>query len=100
MAGEGQDPTIWELYRGIERLESAVKDLGGKVVSTEVYLADKKAAEERIGRVESRVRDVEAAGQESEKLKRQQRLTISLAIASPILGLVVTFVATGGLVAR
>lgn len=100
MPPEGAEPTPWELMRGIDRLENAVNQLGGKVVSTDVYLADKRAAEERVGRAESRLRDLEGAGQETEKLKRQQRLTITLALASPVVGLVVTFIATGGLVAR
>ncbi len=100
MAGDAAEPTPWELMRGIERLESAVKDLGGKVVSTDVYLADKKGADERATRAESRIRDLEGALQEAEKLRRSQRFTISLAIASPVIACVMAFVIAGGLVVR
>lgn len=91
MPDQGPEPTPWELMRGLQRIEASVEKLGGKVVSTDLYLADKS-------RSDARLRTLEEQTQEAEKLRRQQRLTITLAIASPVLVIAAQFVLRGGLV--
>ena len=100
MPPEGPEPSNWELMRGLDRLEKTVDRLGGKVVSTEVYVADKQAADARATRGESRIRDLENQAQDAEKLKRTQRTTIILAICSPLLAGMGAFVIAGGLAIR
>lgn len=86
---EGPEPTGWELMRGLVEVKAAVKDLGSGFVPLGVYAADAKGNDDRHERAESRLAELEKNAQEADKLKRNQRLTISLAFAVPI----VTFVA-------
>lgn len=88
----GPEPTGWELLRGLQELKQEVGKIGEKVVPLDVYNADKQGTAERFVRVEARVSGIETNSVEAEKLKRQQRLTISLAIASPFLALLVGFI--------
>lgn len=88
----GSEPTGWELLRGLGEVKGAIDKLGGKVVSTELYAADKKAAEarnlaqdEKIAALQHAQLSVEENRKESEKLKRSQRLAIALGISSPVI---------------
>ena len=94
----GPEPTGWELMRGLELVRGEISQIGGRVVSAEVYNADKLAAGDRMLRAEARLRDLETNAVEGEKLKRSQRLTISLAIASPVVAAVIGWITSGGLV--
>ena len=89
----------WELvvYR-LDSMEKAIKELGGQVVPMNVYTADKQAAAERAGRAEAAIAELKTNALESEKLKRSQRLTISLAIASPFIAALVGWITNGGLI--
>lgn len=93
MTDLGPEPTGWELMRGMADLKAAVEKLGDKVVPLDVYNADKRGVDERFNRVESRVRDVEAAGVEGEKLRRATRLTITIAAVGPILAFALSYLA-------
>ena len=95
MPDQGPEPTGWELLRSLDGLKKDIAKIGDKVVPLDVYNADKQGISERFGRVESRVRDQEQNGQDAEKLKRSQRLTVSLAIASPVLAFVGALVLRG-----
>lgn len=106
MTEQGPEPTGWELMRGIKDLRDELRGVGARVVSTDVYLADKTASNERMARVEARQRDAEAALAEERKerladqenAKRNEtesartrgtmRLTIALAIAAPIISII------------
>lgn len=81
----GPEPTGWELLRGLENLSKEVAKVGDRVVPLDVYNADKIGNSERHGRSEARIGSLEANGIEQDKLRRSQRLTISLAIVGPIL---------------
>jgi hypothetical protein len=92
MPDQGPEPTGWELLRRFDGLEREISKIGDKVVPLDVYNADKQGIAERFVRVESRVRD---QGQDAEKLKRSQKLTVSLAIASPVLAFIFALVLRG-----
>jgi hypothetical protein len=92
---QGPEPTGWELLRSLDGLKAEVAKVGDRVVPLDVYNADKQGIAERFVRVESRVRDQEQNGQDAEKLKRSQKLTVSLAIASPILAILFNAVSKG-----
>jgi len=89
MPDDGPEPTGWELMRGLTEVKQAVKDLGSGFVTVKEYAADTKGNDERHERAEARLADLERNAQDADKLKRQQRLTITIAFAVPI----VTFVA-------
>lgn len=97
-AEQGPEPTTWEVMRGLDLLRAEVEKIGSRVVSIDVYNVDKIAHSDRTGRAESRIRDLEQNAVESEKLKRQQRLTISLAVASPFIGAAAVWLMAGGLI--
>lgn len=79
----------WELvvYR-LDSMEKSIKELGGQVVPMNLYTADKQAASERAQRAETAITKLETNQTEADKLKRSQRLTIALTIASPFLAII------------
>lgn len=104
----GPEPTGWELMRGLDGVRKEIEKIGSRVVPLDVYAADRKGADERFQRAEARLRDVEvekaeskrqqeANAAEAEKLRRQQRFAIALALVSPLLALVIDAIRTGGL---
>lgn len=104
---QGPEPTGWELLRGLNSLREEVSKVGGRVVSMEVYTADKRGVDERFGRAEERIRELEteraaavkdrdAAAVASEKQRRQNQFAIALAVVGPILGFILTRL-TGGI---
>jgi hypothetical protein len=95
MPDQGPEPTGWELLRNLQDLKADVAKIGDKVVPLDVYNADKSGIAERFLRIESRMRDQEQNGQDAEKLKRSQKLAISLAIASPVLAFIGALVLRG-----
>lgn len=91
MTEQGPEPTGWELLRAINRIEKELAQIGEKVVSHAAYESDQRGNDERHSRTENRVKDLESTVAEADKLKRQQHLTIALAITSPLVAFVLTF---------
>jgi hypothetical protein len=85
---QGPEPTNWELMRRLDKVDESIGKLGTDFLSTAVYSADKRGNDDRHTRAESRLTELEKNAQDADKLKRSQRLTITLAFAVPI----VTFV--------
>lgn len=85
---DGPEPTNWELMRRLDKLDANIERMGAGFVTVGVYAADKKGNDERHVRGEDRLTDLEKNMQDADKLRRQQRLTVTLAFAIPI----VTFV--------
>lgn len=81
----GPEPTGWELMRGLDEVKKSIEKIGERVVPLELYNADKQGNAERHQRAEARLTELEKGNVETDKLRRQQRLTISLAILAPIL---------------
>ena len=86
----GPEPTGWELLRAIGGLRSDIHEISEKVVPLALYTAEKHAHEERQSRAEARLKNLEGGLIEAEKLRRQQRLTITLAIAAPVVAFTFT----------
>lgn len=84
----GPEPTGWELMRGLTEVKALIKDQGKSYVDQGVYNSDARGNDERHVRAEARLAELEKNAQDADKLKRSQRLTITLAFAVPI----VTFV--------
>jgi|SRR5690606_18583898 len=102
----GPEPTGWELMRAITRLERVITDSANAAVQQKVYDADKKGNDERHGRSESRIRDLEATNareaeskraqlEEAERVRRTTKLSISLAVASPFIAAAVGLILNG-----
>jgi len=107
MAGtdQGAEPTGWELMRALSDFKNDIKadiaevkqdvsQLGGRVVSVDVYNADQRGNTQRHERAEARIRDIENGQVESDKLQRSQRIAITVGVLAPV----VTFI--GALVAK
>lgn len=97
MTEQGPEPTGWELLRAIRDLKTELGKVGDKVVPLGVYAADQKANDDRHVRSEERITAQEKNAVEADKLKRSQRLTISLAFATPVIAALVGWVTGGGL---
>jgi hypothetical protein len=103
---QGAEPTNWELLRALESFKADVKTdiadvktdlslLGGRVVSVELYNSDNRGNTSRHERAEARITDIEKGSIEAEKLRRANRLTVSIAILSIVvtaLGVLIKFV--------
>ena len=85
MTEQGPEPTGWELMRRLDDLQRAIDKVGDRVVPLGVYESDQRGNAERHARSEARLKLLEETGVEGEKLRRQTRLTVALAIVSPIL---------------
>jgi len=99
MTEQGPEPTGWELLRAINRIERAVESGLSRAVQLDAYAADQRGVDERFQRAEARLRTVEqaqkdekTAEQDATRLKRSQQLTITLAIASPVLSFLLLLV--------
>jgi hypothetical protein len=90
-ADQGPEPTGWELMRGLTEVKEAIKELGADVLPISVYNEAQRGNTQRHERAEARIKDLEQNATESEKLRRSTRLAISLAIASPIVTLLVGY---------
>lgn len=88
---QGPEPTGWELMRGLDSLKVSVDRLGGQVLPIGVYNADKTGVDDRFKRAEARLAELEKNATEGEKLRRSNRLAISLAIASPIITFIIGY---------
>lgn len=102
----GPEPTGWELMRAIVRLENLITNSANASVQQKVYDSDRTGNDDRHARAEARIRDLETrnaneaqqrqhVAEEAEKMRRQQKLTISLAIASPFLAAIVGIIMNG-----
>lgn len=105
--GSSREPGPWELMRGLERVERAVSELGGKVVSSEVYKRDRESDERRFVEIESDVKAINTTNaaketaerqraDEQERIKKGNQFAILMAIAGPIISAVITFILTRG----
>lgn len=104
---QGPEPTGWELMRGLEGLRDEVRNIGGKVVTQAAYDSDKRAMEDRLKAMRDEIdgfhtkssdRDRAEAAQRSEndRFRKNMNLSIALAVASPIIAAVVSFLAVRG----
>jgi hypothetical protein len=87
--------------RGLTRVELAINNLGAKVVSVDLYLADK-------ARTDARIKDLEVSAKESEKSRQlaeeraedqrsRNRWTILALVATPFVTILVTFLLRGSI---
>jgi len=56
----GKEPGNWELYRGIERVEQALREGFAGTVSQAVYSAEKQATNERIDNLGGEVAEIKS----------------------------------------
>jgi hypothetical protein len=100
MADNGPDPTPWELMRGLTRVEEAIRQFTGKVVSLDVYNADKERMNSRLRDLETEARAAKAAetaaDNRAEDQRSRNRWTIIALIASPFVSAIVIFIVQGG----
>lgn len=100
-ADQGPEPGGWELMRMLTALRGDVKELGGNVVSAQVYASDKQAADQRAARAEARLAELErsreahsaAAAQaqaEKDKQNRQNRFLLTMAFVGPVAAIIAT----------
>lgn len=105
---ETKSPSNWELYRGIERVEIAVQSLTQGSVSSQVFAIEKAALNGRIDGLNERVVELTAqdlvnkraiadANKAEEEQRNRNRLFVYGIIAAPIVGVIVSFIASGGL---
>ena len=98
---QGPEPTPWELMRGLNRLTDAIHQLGGKVVSVDLYTADQNRVTSRLKDLENAIRDAKAAelaadNRADDQKSRIRWILIGL-VASPFLAAIVFFIVQGGL---
>ncbi|MFJ3383988.1 MULTISPECIES: hypothetical protein [unclassified Curtobacterium] len=104
---QGPEPTGWELMRRLDSLSLEISSIGNKVVSQAAYDSDKRGLDERLHRIEGEIdgfhtktaeRDKSEAAQrgENERFRKNMNLSIALAVASPIIAFIVTFLTTRG----
>lgn len=74
--------------RGLTEVKTLINDQGKSYVNQGVYNSDSRGNNERHTRAEDRLSELEKNMQDSEKLKRSQRLNVTLAISVPIITLV------------
>ncbi|WP_022886351.1 hypothetical protein [Glaciibacter superstes] len=101
MPDQGPEPTPWELMRGLKRVEDAVGAIGGKVVSVELYAADKARTDSRLRDIEQGLKEAAQASRAEENRSEDQKarnrwLLIGL-IASPFVSAIAIFIIQGGL---
>jgi len=101
MAENGPEPTPWELMRGLSRVEEAIHQLGGKVVSLDLYTADQVRVSSRLRDLETGIREAKAAETAADNRADDQRarnrwLIIGM-VAGPFVSTIVVFIVQGGL---
>lgn len=107
MDTQGPEPTGWELMRGLDAVREEVRALGGKVVSQAAYDSDKKGIDVRFKRLEDEVdsfhtksseRDKAEAAQrqENDRFRKNMNLSLTLAVASPIIATIIAFLFRSG----
>jgi hypothetical protein len=109
MADEvGKEPGNWELYRGIERVEQTLKEISANSLSAAVFAIEKAGIQGQIASLAEHqvAQDAQAKADRESNAKYQQaqedqknknRLLMYGMFGGPIVAIVVTFVATGGL---
>ncbi|TFD09833.1 hypothetical protein E3T26_14495 [Cryobacterium sp. TMT1-21] len=100
MADNGPEPTPWELMRGLTRVEEAIHQLGGKVVSLELYTADQLRVSSRLRDLETGSRDskaaVIAADNRAEDQRTRNRWTLIGLVGGPFISAFTVFLIQGG----
>lgn len=86
--------------RGLTRVEDAIHQLTGKVVSLDVYNADRDRMNSRLRDLETEARAAKAAetaaDNRAEDQRSRNRWTIIALIASPFISAIVIFIVQGG----
>lgn len=105
---KGDEPTIWELYRGIERVEKAVHDMSANSVSAAVFAVEKQALHSRIDTLQAEQVNLKAHQlasdnavslyvKEQDAQRGRNRLFVYALLATPVVATVLNFVFSGGL---
>lgn len=108
MAEPTKEPGPWELYRGIERIEKALKDQASSYVTTTAFTLEKQIllsmiADVKEGLTEEKARNdqIETAQKadrvRQDEAKSRTRLMWVTIFASPFAAAIVLWVLTGGL---
>jgi len=86
--------------RGLTRVEEAIHQLTGKVVSLDVYNADRDRMNSRLRDLETGVREAKAAetaaDNRADEQRSRNRWTIIAIVASPFVSAIVIFIVQGG----
>jgi hypothetical protein len=86
--------------RGLTRVEEAIHQLTGKVVSLDVYNADRDRMNSRLGTLETGIREAKAAetaaDNRADDQKARNRWTVIGLIGSPFISGFVVFIIQGG----
>ncbi|MFE3577954.1 hypothetical protein [Streptomyces vinaceus] len=97
MTGPNQDPTPWELLRAVQQLRddlradfAALASRLEQMVTKDVYAADQRAAEQRIGTLEGDLDELrEQREREATDARTNRRLALSALVAPVVVALLV-----------
>ncbi|MFE3992330.1 hypothetical protein ACFXPW_11715 [Streptomyces goshikiensis] len=97
MTGPTQDPTPWELLRAVQQLRddlradfAALASRLEQMVTKDVYAADQRAVEQRIGTLEGDLDDLrEQREREAADARTNRRLALSALVAPVVVALLV-----------
>ncbi|MEY2226825.1 hypothetical protein [Streptomyces sp. BF23-19] len=97
MTGPNQDPTPWELLRAVQQLRddlradfAALASRLEQMVTKDVYAADQRAVEQRIGTLEGDLDELrEQREREAADTRTNRRLALSALVAPVVVALLV-----------
>ncbi|MFF7613511.1 hypothetical protein [Streptomyces lavendulae] len=97
MTGPNQDPTPWELLRAVQQLRddlradfAALASRLEQMVTKDVYAADQRAVEQRIGTLEGDLDELrEQREREAADARTNRRLALSALVAPVVVALLV-----------
>lgn len=97
MTGPTQDPTPWELLRAVQQLRddlradfAALASRLEQMVTKDVYAADQRAVEQRIGTLEGDLDELrEQREREAADARTNRRLALSALVAPVVVALLV-----------
>ncbi|MET9318802.1 hypothetical protein ABZX75_01170 [Streptomyces sp. NPDC003038] len=97
MTGPNQDPTPWELLRAVQQLRddlradfAALASRLEQMVTKDVYAADQRAIEQRIGTLEGDLDELrEQREREAADARTNRRLALSALVAPVVVALLV-----------
>jgi hypothetical protein len=101
MTSSLEPPTLSEVIRRLDELKTDVKDLGGRVVSTDLYVAEKQQHDREMKELRERITTVEQESDEREKRSQDQasknrQFLIGL-IVSPFASALIAWIIAGGI---
>jgi predicted O-linked N-acetylglucosamine transferase (SPINDLY family) len=93
-------PTLSEVIRRLDELRTDVRDMGGRFVSTEIYLLDKQVHDREAKEMRAKQVELEKEADDREKRVQDQaatnrRFLIGI-VASPFASALIAWIIAGG----